>query len=209
MIRGGTAASRSSILRSRRRLMQVRKGAALLTRKRQSLIEELLARARVAMTSREEIEAQAQRAWEALSIALGASGSDRLVPLGWPTRELEVEVTSSELWGLRVVQLRQRPTLVRSVTARGVAAAAEDAASQDAARAFEILLERLLDAAPQEHLMRRLGDALSRTTRLVNTLEQRVAVRLEADLAAMQQTLAEREREEHVRIKRLMARRQR
>jgi V/A-type H+-transporting ATPase subunit D len=88
-----------------------------------------------------------------------------------------------------------------------VAAGPGDAASQDAARAFEILIERLLDAAPQEHLMRRLGEALSRTTRLVNTLEQRVAVQLGADLASMHQTLAEREREEHVRVKRLRARR--
>ena len=51
--------------------------------------------------------------------------------------------------------------------------------------------------------MRRLGEALAKTTRLVNTLERRVAVRLSGDLASMQHTLAEREREEHVRIKRL------
>jgi vacuolar-type H+-ATPase subunit D/Vma8 len=55
--------------------------------------------------------------------------------------------------------------------------------------------------------MRRLGESLSRTTRLVNTLEQRVAVRLAADLAAIRRTLNEREREEHLRIKRLIARR--
>jgi vacuolar-type H+-ATPase subunit D/Vma8 len=64
-----------------------------------------------------------------------------------------------------------------------------------------------LDAAPQEHAMRRLGHALSRTTRLVNTLEQRIAVRLVADLVAIRRTLNEREREEHLRIKRLIARR--
>lgn len=206
MTRSGMPASRSSVMRYRRRLVQVRKGAALLTRKRQSLIEELFARARVAMTSREEIDAQARRAWEALLTALATSGSDGLAPLGWPTREIDVTVTSSELWGLHVVQLAQRPAIVRSLAARGVVAAPADGASQDAARAFEILLERLLDAAPHEHLMRRLGEALARTTRLVNTLERRVAVRLEADLAAIRETLAEREREEHVRIKRLMAR---
>jgi vacuolar-type H+-ATPase subunit D/Vma8 len=64
-----------------------------------------------------------------------------------------------------------------------------------------------IDAAPQEHAIRRLGHALSRTTRLVNTLEQRVAVRLTADLAEIRRTLTEREREEHLRIKHLIARR--
>lgn len=204
MKRSGTAASRSSVMRYRRRLAQVRKGAALLTRKRQSLIAELFARARVAMASREQIDAHARRAWEALLLALAASGSDGLAPLGWPARTLDVGVSTSELWGLHIVQLTERPPIVRSLAARGVVTAPVDAASQDAARAFELLLERLLDAAPQEHLMRRLGEALARTTRLVNTLERRVAVQLAADLAAMQLTLAEREREEHVRIKRLM-----
>ena len=206
MRRSGLPASRSTVMRCRRRLVQVRKGAALLTRKRQSLIEELFARARVALTSREEVEESARRAWELMATALSVSSSDGLAPLGWPTRELDIRVSRSELWGLHVVQLLQRPALVRSLAARGIASAPADAASQDAARAFEVLLERLLDAAPQEHVMRRLGEALAKTTRLVNTLERRVATRLEADLAAMRQTLAEREREEHVRIKRLMRR---
>ena len=55
--------------------------------------------------------------------------------------------------------------------------------------------------------MRRLGQALARTTRLVNTLEQRVATRLVADLSSIRQTLDEREREEHLRTKRLISRR--
>ena len=41
-----------------------------------------------------------------------------------------------------------------------------------------------------------------------NTLEPRVAVSLTADLAEIRRTLSEREREEHLRIKRLVARRQ-
>ena len=93
------------------------------------------------------------------------------------------------------------------LAARGVLPGVGEAASHDAAREFELLVEQLLDAAPQEHVMRRLGQALSRTTRLVNTLEQRVAVRLVADLAEIRRTLSEREREEHLRIKRLIARR--
>jgi vacuolar-type H+-ATPase subunit D/Vma8 len=178
-----------------------------LKRKRQSLVEELFARARTAVTSREGIDAQARRAWRSLWLALSASGSNGLTPLGWPTREIDVELRTVELWDIRAVELMNRPPLVRSLAARGIVPAPGDAASQDAAREFERLLERLVDAAPQEHAMRRLGESLSRTTRLVNTLEQRVAVRLAADLAAIRRTLNEREREEHLRIKRLIARR--
>jgi vacuolar-type H+-ATPase subunit I/STV1 len=89
----------------------------------------------------------------------------------------------------------------------GVLPSPGDASGHDAAREFETLVEQVLTAAPQEHMMRRLGQALSHTTRLVNTLEQRVAVRLSEDLAEMRRTLAEREREEHLRIKRSIAQR--
>ena len=208
MIAGTRAsATRSSLLRHARRLAQVRRGAALLKRKRQALVEELFARARTAVTSRERIEAQAGHAWRSLWLALSASGNSGLTPLGWPTREIDADLRTVELWDVRATELMNRPPLVRSLAARGVVPGPGDAASQDAAREFEKLLEQLVDAAPQEHAMRRLGESLSRTTRLVNTLEQRVAVRLAADLAAIRRTLNEREREEHLRIKRLIARR--
>ena len=200
-------ATRSHLMRSRRRLAQVRKGAALLKRKRESLVDELFGRARTAVTSRESIDAQAREAWKALREALAAQGAEGLAPLGWPTREIEVDLAAVELWGLKVVELAQRPSVVRGLAARGVLPAPGEAAAEEAARGFETLIEQLLEAAPQEHLMRRLGQVLSRTTRLVNTLEQRVAADLAAELSSIRRTLEEREREEHLRVKRLIARR--
>jgi vacuolar-type H+-ATPase subunit D/Vma8 len=179
----------------------------LLKRKRQSLVEELFARARTAVASREAIDAQARRAWRSVWIALSSEGSHGLTPLGWPGREVDVELRATELWGIRAVELMNRPRLVRSLAARAVLPGPGEAASHEAARDFEALVEQLLEAAPQEHAMRRLGQALAQTTRLVNTLEQRVAVNLLAELTAIRRTLAEREREEHDRIKRLIVRR--
>lgn len=202
-----SSATRAGALRYARRLDQVRRGAALLKRKRQSLVEELFRRAKIAIESREAIDAQAQRAWRSLFHALSSSGSDGLAPFGWPAREIDVELAALEVWGLHAVRLIRRPPLVRSVAARGALPDAGAAASHDAAREFELLLELLIDAAPQEQAVRRLGDALSRTTRLVNMLEQRVVVRLADDLARIRHTLAEREREERLRIKHLAARR--
>jgi vacuolar-type H+-ATPase subunit D/Vma8 len=208
MMRGTAApATRSSLLRSTRRLDQVRRGAALLRRKRQSLVEALFARAKDAVTSRETIDAQARHAWALVWRALCSSGSHGLRPLGWPTREIDVEMTPSDHWGIRTVEILSRPALVRSLAARGIVPGPGDTVSHEAARQFEALIEQVLDAAPREHAMRRLGQALARTTRLVNTLEQRVTVSLGADVAAIRRTLSEREREEQIRIKRLIARR--
>jgi vacuolar-type H+-ATPase subunit D/Vma8 len=205
--RTGVPVTRSNLIRYARRLDQVRRGAALLKRKRQSLVEELFARARTAVASREAIDAQARRAWRSLWLALSSNGSDGLVPIGWPTREVDLDLRPVDLWGIRTVELVNRPALVRSFAARGILPGPGEAAVGDATRDFETLAEQLLDAAPREHVMRRLGQALSRTTRLVNTLEQRVATGLVADLAEIRRTLSEREREEHLRIKRLIARR--
>ena len=200
-------ATRSTLLRHRRRLDQVRRGTVLLKRKRQALVDELFSRARAAVASRDAIDAQARRAWHALWVALSSQGEAGLAPLGWPTRELQVELSTVDLWGVTVARLGERPKVVRSLAARGVLPGPAEAASQDAAAEFETLLERLLEVAPEEHVMRRLGQALARTTRLVNTLEQRVAVRLETDMAGIERTLDEREREEHLRIKQLLGRR--
>ena len=202
-------ATRSNLLRYARRLEQVRRGAALLNRKRQALVAELFARARTAMTSRETIDAHARRAWSLAWQALAAYGSDGVMPLDWPTREIDVELDEIDLWGIRAAELVSRPTLVRSLAARGLSPGPGEASSHEAARAFETLLEQVLDAAPREHAMRRLGHALSQTTRLANTLEQRVAVRLASDLADIRRALSEREREEHLRIKHLIRRRSR
>jgi len=200
-------ATRSTLVRQRRRLELVRKGAALLRRKREALVNELFARARVAVTSRQAIEAQGRQAWVAVWRALSAQGRDALRAIGWPTRDVPVDLVASELWGLKVVSLEGRPPVVRSVAARGVAAAPGEAASQDAALEFERLVELLIDAAPEEHAMRRLGHALTRTTRLVNTLEQRVAVTLAAEVTWVRRTLDEREREERLRTRRRLAHR--
>lgn len=194
-------------MRCARRLEQVRRGAALLKRKRESVVKELFARAKTAVISRQAIDTQARHAWRALWRALSSHGSHGLTPLGWPSREIDVTLQATELWGIRTAALTNRTPLVRSLGARGIVPAPGEVASDHAAREFEALIEQILDAAPQEHAMRRLGQALAQTTRLVNTLEQRVAVRLIADLAEIRRTLSEREREEHHRIKRLIARR--
>ena len=61
-----------------------------------------------------------------------------------------------------------------------------------------------LYAASREARVRRLGRALAQTSGPLNTLEQRLAPRLEGQIAAMSRTLDEPEREEHARLKRLV-----
>jgi V/A-type H+-transporting ATPase subunit D len=199
------AATRSNLVKLRRRLVQVQKGAALLRRKRESLVTELFNRARPAIDGRKHIDEQALKASRSSLTALARHGPDELRALGWPARELNLELEPVEVWGLRAVDLTRPPLVTRSLAARALTPA--DATATIAAEDLERLIELVLEAAPKEFLMRKLGHELSRATRLVNTLEQRIAVTLTSDLSNIRRTLEEREREEHLRLKRLIARR--
>lgn len=196
------AATRSSLLRLRRNLAQVERGATLLRRRRQSLVEALFDLVRPALASQREVEERARAAYRALLDALAVDGADALRAAGWPTREVNLELVARDVAGIHGVELQSKARVVRSAAARGVAMGPGDASLAAAAEQFERLLELLLDVAPEEDFMRKLGLALNHVSRLVNTLERRVAPSLERDVRAMRQTLDEREREEHLRLQR-------
>jgi vacuolar-type H+-ATPase subunit D/Vma8 len=205
---GAVKVTRSSLLRLSRRLDQVEKGAALLAKKRDSLVLQLFARVRPTISARRRIDAQANEAYRALVDALAASGRSDLTALAWPSRDLRIELPDSATAASTTARSRvaAAPTLVRGAAARALLPGQLDPAAGKAARAFERLLETVLATAPEEFAMRQLGRALARTLRQVNVLEQRVAVDLARESVQVRRTLDEREREEAARLRRIAAR---
>ncbi len=199
-------ATRSGLLALKKRLDQVQKAAGLLRRKRESLVNELFDRARPAIEDRRAIEVQARSAWRALLAASAASGESGLRAAGWPARPVHVELEPVGVWGMHLVELARPPQVVRGPAARASAVGPSEAPSAQAATEVERLIEQVIEAAPRELLMRRLGDELARTTRLVNTLEQRVTGTLSDLLERGRRALEEREREEGLRLKRVAKR---
>jgi vacuolar-type H+-ATPase subunit D/Vma8 len=90
--------------------------------------------------------------------------------------------------------------------ARGIAPASAGPATSETAHRFEALTELLIDAAAAEQRIRRIGDAVAQQTRHLRTLEQRLTPELEGQIAVVQATLQEREREEYLRLKHLQQR---
>jgi len=196
-----------NLIRAARRLAQVGKGVELLRRKREALVSELFRLARPAADARAGIEQATQRAYPALLDALATRGLAGLRPLGWPDRDIALEMAPGSVWGVAVSTIVRRPALARTLGARGTAPGSTGPAAVQAATEFEHLIELLLDAAPREMLIRRLGEALSQTSRQVNTLERRVAPQLRSDMVGVRRVLDEREREERLRLKHLLRRR--
>jgi H(+)-transporting ATP synthase subunit D len=198
--------TRSALVLGQRRAARLVKGAQLLRRKREALVTELLRLARPASEARARIAERTDLACRVLLRALSVHGRSGLRALGWPLRELFMEIRTSQVWGVTVHEVASRDPVRRSLAARGTSPGSAAPATL-AAEEFEILADLLLDAAPRELVLRRLGAALAQTTRQVNTLEHRVTPALEARLGAIRRALEEREREEHTRLVWLIRRR--
>jgi V/A-type H+-transporting ATPase subunit D len=201
------APTRLNLIRAARRLERVRKGSALLRRKREALVSELFKLARPAADARQQIEEGARRGYARLLSALAIHGHAGLRTMAWPARDLQIEVRSTQVWGVPVASIESRPSLTRTIGARGASPGAAGPTTVGAALEFERLTELLLDAATREMLIRRLGEALAQASRQVHTLERRVAPSLVGQMGSVRRTLEEREREEHLRLKHLSRRR--
>jgi V/A-type H+-transporting ATPase subunit D len=201
------APTRMNLLRARRQLDRILRGADLLRKRREALVAELFRTARPAIDARAAVDQQARKGYGALLEALGAQGRHGLRPLGWPARELSLEIEDSTVWGVPAARITETPPVRRTPEARGVAPGAAGPAAEIAAEEFESLLEMLLAAAPRELLLQRLAEALARTSRQVNTIEQRLAPGLRAQIASIAAVLEEREREERLRMRWVLERR--
>ena len=199
--------TRLNLLRSRRRLGRVREGAELLRRKREGLVRELFARARPLIDERERIGRAAAVAYPALVEALAEEGSGGVLASAEPGREIAVTMMSHRVWGLPVASVAEAPKLERSLEARGTVPGPTPAATVEAAAAFETFTQLLVEAAPREMLLRRLGQAVAQTSRQVRALERRVEPALASAVASMTSLLDEREREEHLRLRHFLRRR--
>lgn len=201
------APTRSNLVRLEQRLAQVDRGATVLRRKREALVAELFARASHAVDARRSIDIVASQVYPGYLDALAEYGEADLIARGWPTRDLELDVDTVDVWGLQAVRLQQAPRVVRSDLNRGLSPVHAGPPLSEASEKMEELIELVLSAAPEEQLMLRLGRALARTTRQVNVLEQRVARGLSEQHRRISRVLEEREREERVRLNHLRKRR--
>lgn len=196
------APTRANLLRARRRKERVGKGVELLRRKREALVRELLKLATSTVEARSRVDERARSAYPRLLEALAERGREELRAMGWPRRDLRIRLRMVRVWGVAAAEVERVEPLLRTLEARGTAPALTGPGASGAATEFERLLDALLEAAPRELLLRRVGEALARTSRQLHALEQRVEPRLDDRIRSIRRTLDEREREDHYRLKR-------
>ncbi|HSQ29965.1 MAG TPA: V-type ATP synthase subunit D [Gemmatimonadaceae bacterium] len=198
--------TRSTLLRARAQLERVRRGADAVSRKRQALVGHLFRIARPAIDARAEITQRVNEAADKLFDAVAVNGLDALRVTGLPSRELAVDVTPAQIWGVPVADVEPVEQVRRTLEARGVTAGSAGREVNAAADAYESLAEVLIAAAPRELRVARLAEAVASTSRQLRLLRERVEPRLIGQIATVAHTLEEREREEHLRLKHLQRR---
>jgi V/A-type H+-transporting ATPase subunit D len=198
--------TRSTLLRARAQLDRVRRGADAVSRKRQALVGHLFRIARPAIDARAEITQRVNEAADKMFDAVAVNGLDALRATALPPRELAVDVTPAQIWGVPVADVQPVEQVRRTLEARGVTAGSAGREMNAAADAYEALAEVLIAAAPGELRVARLADAVASTSRQLRLLRERVEPRLIGQIATVAHTLEEREREEHLRLKHLQRR---
>ena len=202
------SSTRSSLLRARAQLGRVRKGATLIRRKREALVTHLFNLARPAVDAREAIQTSVNEAYAALVPALAVNGVDALRGLAEPLKPVHVELHPAQIWGVSVADITRERGMRRTLDARATPPGSSGPAVTEAATRFEALADLLLDAASREMCVARLATAVAQTSQQLHVLEQRLEPALRREIATVQRTLEEREREEHLALKHLQRKRE-
>lgn len=200
------AATRMELLAHKAQLALARQGRDLLERKRAVLMQELLNVAGAVMQSSDALQKAAVEARQALARAEAVAGTEAVHAAALAARsELPLQVETVTLMGLKVPRI-ERKHVSRSMLARGYSVTNESITIDEAAAAFEAEVDAMLQLAEVELRLTRLTAEIQRTSRRLNALDYTLIPQLEAEYKAIQMALDERERGDHVRLKRLLER---
>ncbi len=195
--------TRMNLLAKRSQIRLARQGADLLNRKKDALLREFFDLVGAVYELRVRLTEALRREMTEAVVAEAVHGSHELASAAATAEsDLHVKLTPRKVWGVRIVDLEHdyqpRDLLARPTSPRGTPLAVDEVAT-----GFERIVRDMLDLAPRELRLRRMGEDIRRTNRRINALEQQLIPRLEAQARYIHQVLEERARDDVIRLKRL------
>ena len=195
--------TRMNLLAKRSQIRLARQGADLLNRKKDALLREFFDLVGAVYELRVRLTEALRREMTEAVVAEAVHGAHEFASAAVGAEaDLHVKLTPHNLWGVRIVDLEHdyqpRDLLARSASPRGTALAVDEVAA-----GFERIVRDMLDLAPRELRLRRMGEDIRRTNRRISALEQQLIPRLEAQARYIHQVLEERARDDVIRLKRL------
>ncbi len=194
-------ATRMALLARRTQIALAEQGRELLEQKRTALMKEIMRVADKVMQEADVLQQAADKGQRALARAEAVAGGQALRSAALAARsEFPIRVETANVMGVKVPQIEQR-SASRSTLGRGFAPVGSSITIDEAAAAFENEVDAIIQLADSELRLVRLTAEIQRTSRRVNALKHVLIPGLEAERAAIQLTLDERERADRFRLK--------
>ncbi len=193
-------ATRADLLARKSQAALAQQGAKLLESKREALLKELMGLIRPLVDAYAAIPEVAQHAGRSLALSQSVDGTAYLSGTALLASDrLRVQHENQAFWGI------QMPELSANVgdTLGALDRVSLSAGAVETAHHFRELVAALLEAAPLQVKLTRLGLEIRKTSRRVNALDQVVIPNLKRDIATISQALEEIEREDLFRLRRI------
>ncbi|MDF0592818.1 V-type ATP synthase subunit D [Methanotrichaceae archaeon M04Ac] len=201
----GISPTRMELLKLGRRIKLAEKGHKLLKEKRDALVSEFLDVVQRVQESRDRTNKKLEEGFKDLLMAQAVMGSDAVWQISQVTgQEIEIDVDTMNIMGVKV------PMIViedykRDMIDRGYGFADTSSKLDDAARSFEEAIGEVIKLAEVQKSVESLAGEVIKTKRRVNALEYIVIPRLKATAIHIRMRLAEMERENFTRLKKIKA----
>lgn len=195
--------TRSELLEIKKRIKLTKSGHKILKMKRDGLIIEFFKILEQAKQVRVKIVKDYEEAMGKIAVAQAVDGAIAVQSAAFALRlHPEVTLRSKNVMGIVVPEIETN-SLKSTVDQRGYGVIGTSTYIEEATRAFEDLVETLVQAAEIETTMKKLLDEIEKTKRRVNALEFKVIPELEEAKAFIELRLQEMERENTFRLKRI------
>jgi V/A-type H+-transporting ATPase subunit D len=192
------------LIKLRRRIKMAKRGHALLKMKRDGLImefRELLEEAKRVIGGMAE---KFEKAQQKLALATAVDGivAIKSIALSRQTEPTFV-MKRKNIMGVVVPVIKREEKIVRRVVEREYGVIGTTARIDEAVKAYEELVDAILEVAEIETTVRKLIEEIEKTKRRVNALEYRVIPMMEEAAKFISFKLEEMDRENIIRLKKL------
>ena len=198
--------TRSELINTKKKIKLSQNGYKILKMKRDGLIMEFFKVLEEAKDSRGALLEKYARAQEMMAIANTIEGAIGVKAAAFSVRENpDITLISKNIMGVVVPEI-ESSKVRKGIAERGYGVIGTTPVIDDTAKAFEELVEAIIQSAEIETTMKRLLDEIESTKRRVNALEFKVIPELTEARDFIKMRLDEMEREELFRLKKIKAR---
>jgi len=195
--------TRSELLEIKKKINLTKSGYKILKMKRDGLIMEFFKILEQAKDIRDKVNRDYAEAMRSIAVAKAVDGAIAVQSAAFALKtHPELSLRSKNIMGIVVPEIEAN-SIRTPMDQRGYGVIGTSVYIDEAAKAFENLVETIIEAAEIETTMKKLLEEVEKTKRRVNALEFKVIPELQEAEAFIRLRLEEMERENTFRLKRV------